>query len=113
VGQTSVSIPDQGVFVDDNSGRVYLDGKELDGISESMYRAFYILYNRRDQIISKDEFAAYVWDTDHYVGDDQRIYQLIRRTRKALGESARNPVYLETLPGRGFRLHSTPLRKGP
>lgn len=110
--ETRAAPPTEGVFVDERSGQVYLDGEELAGVSERMYRAFCILYRRRDQVVDKEEFAAYVWETEHYVGDDQRIYQLIRRVRKALGESASNPVYLETLAGRGFRLHSAPLRKG-
>ncbi len=108
---TRTAVRQQGVFVDEIGGRVYLDGVELDGISDQIYRALYILYARRDQVVDKEQFAAYVWDTEHYVGDDQRIYQLIRRVRKVLGERAKDPMYLETLAGRGFRLRSTPLRK--
>lgn len=39
---------------------------------------------------------------------DNAVQQVVARLRKALGDSARNPAYIETLPKRGYRLLVVP-----
>jgi DNA-binding winged helix-turn-helix (wHTH) protein/TolB-like protein/tetratricopeptide (TPR) repeat protein len=35
---------------------------------------------------------------------DNAVHQVVAKLRRALGDSARNPIYIETLPRRGYRL---------
>lgn len=69
------------------------------------------LCSRPRQVISKDELLAYVW-SGRFVSDDTvkaAFYQL----RKALGDSARKPRFIETLPKRGYRVLLAPVPLDP
>lgn len=57
---------------------------------------------RPGETITKDEFMAEVW-TGTIVTDDV-LARCISELRKALGDKARNPRYVETIRKRGYRL---------
>ena len=59
------------------------------------------LVRRAGRLVSKDELVAEAWN-GHHVTDDAvtvAVYEL----RKLLGDKARAPRYIETIPGRGYR----------
>src|SRR5688572_27891304 len=60
------------------------------------------LAERAGQPVSKDELTQRVWKRD-YVSDDI-VSVSIHALRKALGDDARQPRYIETIPRRGYRL---------
>lgn len=60
------------------------------------------LAGRAGQVVSRDELLTAVWP-GVVVGDDA-LTQAIIKLRKALGDDARRPEYIETLAKRGYRL---------
>lgn len=54
------------------------------------------------RVLSKEDFLASVWQ-GAFVGDEALAYS-ISELRKALGDKARDPSYIETIPRRGYRL---------
>jgi DNA-binding winged helix-turn-helix (wHTH) protein/tetratricopeptide (TPR) repeat protein len=54
--------------------------------------------------VTREELRAAVWADGTVVEFDQGLNYCIRQIRIALGDDARNPVYIETLPKRGYRL---------
>ncbi len=60
------------------------------------------LAGRPQQVVSKDELIAAVWP-DVAVSDDA-LKNAVWELRRALGDSARQPRYIETIPKRGYRL---------
>jgi Tol biopolymer transport system component/DNA-binding winged helix-turn-helix (wHTH) protein len=61
-----------------------------------------VLVEHPGQVLTKDEIRAAVW-ADRVV-DDANLAQNIAVVRKALGVEKGNPAYIETFPGRGYRL---------
>jgi DNA-binding winged helix-turn-helix (wHTH) protein len=61
-----------------------------------------LLAERADQAVSKDELIDRVWKRQ-YVTDDV-LTVTIYALRKALGDDARQPQYIETVSRRGYRL---------
>lgn len=59
------------------------------------------LAERADRVVSKDDLVAGVWE-GRYVTDDV-LTVTIYALRKALGDSARRPRYIETVSRRGYR----------
>ena len=55
-----------------------------------------------NEVLSKDEILEAVWAGD-FVGEEALTYS-ISELRKALGDTARDPSYIETIPRRGYRL---------
>jgi len=62
-----------------------------------------ILLQKPGQLITRDELQQALWPLDTFVDFDKGINAAINRLREALGDSAENPRYVETLPRRGYR----------
>ena len=61
-----------------------------------------LLAKRHGEVVSKSEIIAAVWG-DVHVNDDA-LARCVFKLRKALGDDARDPHYVETIPKRGYRL---------
>lgn len=67
-----------------------------------------LLADRAGQVVGREELLSAVWPGT-VVGDDA-LSQAIIKLRKALGDSAKSPQYIETIPKRGYRLVATAKR---
>ena len=61
------------------------------------------LASRPGRVVSRDELQAAVWGGDTFVDFDQGLNYCIKEIRAALSDSAETPLYVETLPRRGYR----------
>ena len=55
-----------------------------------------------DEPLSQDALMQLVWPGQ--VVSDSSVYQAVAQLRKALGDTAANPVYIERVSGKGYRL---------
>jgi serine/threonine protein kinase len=62
-----------------------------------------MLLSRPGELILREEIRSRLWPNDTIVEFDHSINTAVRRLRLALGESADNPQYIETLARRGYR----------
>lgn len=60
------------------------------------------LARRPGEVVSAEQILDDVW-RGQVVGDNS-VYQAMARLRRALGDDAQNPTYIETVPKRGYRL---------
>lgn len=61
-----------------------------------------LLHRHRGQVVSKDLLISSVWKLQ--VVSDHSITVVISNLRQALGDDPKNPIYIETIPKRGYRL---------
>jgi Tol biopolymer transport system component/DNA-binding winged helix-turn-helix (wHTH) protein len=61
------------------------------------------LINAPGRVISRDELQQQLWQTSTFVDFDHGLNSAMNRLRQVLGDSADQPRYIETLPGRGYR----------
>lgn len=61
------------------------------------------LLERPGQIVTRDELQRRLWSSDVFVDFDSGLNTAANRLRIALGDSADNPRYIETLPRVGYR----------
>ena len=54
-------------------------------------------------LVTREELRKRLWATDTFVDFDHSLNTAIKRLRDALGDSADNPVFIETLSRRGYR----------
>ncbi len=81
--------------------RAYLDGKELD-LQPKAIRLLCYLITHPEELLTRERLLDAVWGWDYPIGTrtvDTRIAEL----RKALGDDPQNPIYIETIPGQGYR----------
>lgn len=62
-----------------------------------------MLLERPGEVIPREELRRRLWPTDTFVDFDHGVNTAINRLREALGESAENPRFVETLSRRGYR----------
>lgn len=70
-------------------------------------RLLALLIANSGQLVSREDIRRAIWPDDH-VEFDQALHFCVRQIRAALGESAAQPRYIETLPRRGYRLMVEP-----
>ncbi len=81
-------------------------------IQDLPFRALKLLLSRPNEVITREEFRQTLWPGDVFVDFDLGIRGAIKRLRDALGDSADNPIFVETVDRRGYRwiapTHSEP-----
>jgi TolB-like protein len=63
-----------------------------------------MLLEREGKIVTREEIKSRLWPDDTVVDFDSSINATIKALRRALGDSADSPRYIETLARRGYRL---------
>jgi len=92
-----------GVFEADlRSGELRRNGARVK-IQELPFRALRLLLSRPGHIFTRDEFRQALWPEGVFVDFDHGISSAINRLRDALGDSAAQPVFIQTVGRRGYR----------
>jgi eukaryotic-like serine/threonine-protein kinase len=73
-------------------------------LREQVFQVLLMLVEREGKIVTREEIKGRLWANDTVVDFDQSINATIKTLRRALGDSANNPRYIETLARRGYRL---------
>jgi DNA-binding winged helix-turn-helix (wHTH) protein/Tfp pilus assembly protein PilF len=113
----SVGILRFGVFEADlRSGELRKNGAKVK-IQDLPFRALKLLLSRPNEILTREELRRALWPEDVFVDFDHGISSAINRLRDALGDSAENPIFVETVERKGYRwiapVHSTVARLQP
>ena len=75
-------------------------------------KALAVLLQSAGEIVSRETLKQALWKDDVHVDFDRGLAYVIGQVRSALGDSADNPRFIETLPKRGFRFIA-PLSSAP
>jgi TolB-like protein/Tfp pilus assembly protein PilF len=65
-----------------------------------------LLVERRGELVTREEMAARLWGNGVHVDAESGIHTAIRKLRAALKDSAGKPVFVETVPAKGYRFIS-------
>ena len=87
--------------VDARGNQLSRDG-ETTRLEPKVIEILVYLARRAGQVVGREELLSAVWP-GVIVGDDA-LTQAIIKLRKALGDEARDPTYIETISKRGYRL---------
>ena len=66
-------------------------------------RALALLLTRAGDVVLRDEMREAIWGAETHVDYDRGLAYCIGQVRSALGDSAEQPRFVQTLPKRGFR----------
>ncbi|MEM8934751.1 MAG: transcriptional regulator, partial [Acidobacteriota bacterium] len=70
-----------------------------------------VLASRDGEVVSKDEVLAAVWPGTFV--SDQVLANAVWELRRAFGDDARSPRFIQTVPKRGYRLLAEVLPEAP
>src|ERR1700693_647560 len=96
-----------GVFeVDRRAGELRRNGARVK-LQEQPFQILALLLERPGEVVSREELQGRLWPADTFVDFDHSLNAAIRRLRDALGDSAENPRFVETVARRGDRFLAT------
>lgn len=72
-------------------------------LSPQPFRILAMLAGSSGQIVTREEIRQQVWGGETYVDFEHGMNQCIKQIRTVLGDNTDNPVYVETLPRKGYR----------
>src|SRR6184192_2174361 len=92
-----------GVFeVDLPAGRIRRNGLRVH-LQDQPFRVLAMLLERPGEVVTREDLRARLWPSDTFVDFDHGLNAAVKRLRDALGDSAENPRFVETLARRGYR----------
>jgi len=91
-----------GLFSLDATAKVLLKGEQPVPITRKAIETLLVLVENAGQVVPKEEMFKAIWP-DRVV-DEANLTQNIAMVRRALGAERGSPAYIETFPGRGYRL---------
>jgi TolB-like protein/DNA-binding winged helix-turn-helix (wHTH) protein/tetratricopeptide (TPR) repeat protein len=92
-----------GVFeADSRTGELRKQGRALK-LRGRPFDILILLLARNGDVISREELRNALWPADTFVDFDHGLNSAMNRLRDALGDTAENPRFVETLPRRGYR----------
>jgi DNA-binding winged helix-turn-helix (wHTH) protein/Tol biopolymer transport system component len=71
-----------------------------------------MLLENPGRLVTREELKKKLWPSDTFVDFDLSLNRAVNRLREALGDSAENPRFVETLPRRGYRFIAPVARDG-
>lgn len=87
---------------DVRSGELRKNGSKLK-IQEQPFQVLAMLLEKTGEVVTRDELRQRLWPADTFVDFDHSLNTAINKLRDALGDSAANPRFIETLAKRGYR----------
>jgi len=84
------------------SGEVRKAGVRI-RVQQQPLKLLEVLLEHPGEVITREELRSRVWPNESFGDFDQAVNIAIAKLRSALGDSAENPRYIETLPKRGYR----------
>src|SRR6516165_6400714 len=88
--------------VDAHAGELRKQGKRVK-LQDQPLQVLEVLLHRPGEVVTREEVRSQIWPQDTFVDFDNSLNTAINKLREALGDSADNPRFIETLPRRGYR----------
>ncbi len=85
-----------------DSGELLRDGSPVTTLQPQPVRVLALLAGRSGEVVGREEIRQLVWG-EAFVDFDASLNFCVKQIRRALGDSATAPRYIETLPRRGYR----------
>jgi DNA-binding winged helix-turn-helix (wHTH) protein len=92
-----------GAFELDMAAQQLLKNGRTVRVQPQPFKLLCLLVSLRGQLVTREQIQAALWGADTFVDVDQGVNFAIKQVRDALGEDADHPLYIQTVPKRGYR----------
>lgn len=79
-----------------SGARLKLQGK--------VYQVLAALLEKPGEVVTREELRQRLWPSDTHVNYDANVNTTVNKLRQALGDSTEKPLYIETIPRKGYCL---------
>jgi Tol biopolymer transport system component/DNA-binding winged helix-turn-helix (wHTH) protein len=88
--------------LDAHSGELRRNGTKL-RLQDKPFLVLRKLLDSAGAVVAREDLHAALWPADTFVDFDTSLNSAIKRLREVLGDSADTPIFIETIPRRGYR----------
>jgi len=67
------------------------------------FRLLCLLAGQPSRVVTREDIRLTLWTSDTFVDFEQGVNFAIKQVREALGEDADHPIYIQTVPKRGYK----------
>lgn len=92
----------RGFEVNLTSGELHKDGLKL-ALPPMAFGVLKALIERPGEVVTREELRARLWAAESFGEFDDSLNHAVNKLRRALGDSAEHPQFIETLPRFGYR----------
>src|SRR5438067_3112182 len=83
-----------------NGSRLKLQGK--------VYQVLLTLLEKPGEVVTREELRMRLWPSDTHVNFDANVNTTVNKLRQILGDSTEKPMYIETIPRKGYSFMGEP-----
>jgi TolB-like protein/Flp pilus assembly protein TadD len=98
--------------VDLAAGRLLKHGIRIH-LREQSFRVLELLLAHPGDVVTREDLRRVLWPADVFVDFENNLNAAVARLREALGDSAEQPHFIETLPKRGYRFIAPVIQPAP
>ena len=92
--------------IDVKAGELRRDGTVIP-LQDLPFRLLTALVERPGEVVSRTELTERLWGSETFVDATAGLNTAVAKLRDALGDNADQPLYIETIPKRGYRFVAT------
>jgi eukaryotic-like serine/threonine-protein kinase len=85
-----------------HAGEIRKSGSRIK-LQDQPFRVLEILLEHRGELVTREELQSRIWPEESFGDFDHAVNVAVGKLRAALGDSAENPSFIETVPRRGYR----------
>ena len=89
--------------IDQQRQEVTRDGSRLK-LQGKVYQVLLTLLEKPGEVVTREELRYRLWPVDTHVNYDANVNTTVNKLRQALGDSSDKPLYIETIPRKGYCL---------
>jgi DNA-binding winged helix-turn-helix (wHTH) protein len=89
--------------VDQHRQEVTKNGVRLK-VQGKVYQVLLALIEKQGEVVTREELRIRLWPADTHVNYDANVNTTVNKLRQALGDSSDKPLYIETIPRKGYCL---------
>ena len=93
--------------IDNTKHEVLKNGKSID-LTLKEFELLYLLIKNKGKVLTRDSLLDRVWGYEYY-GETRTVDVHVRHLRQKIEDDDKNPKYIETIRGIGYRFNDIPV----
>lgn len=93
-----------GPFQIDQQRQEITKGGERLKLQGKVYQVLLALMEKPGEVVTREELRLRLWPAETHVNYDANVNTTVNKLRLALGDSSEKPIYIETIPRKGYCL---------
>ncbi len=93
----------RGIRIDNATHEFYLNEKKIN-LTKTEFSLLWLLCSNRGSVLKNDDLFRKIWNMDYFDKDNNTIMVHIRHLREKMGDTSKNPKYIRTIYGVGYKI---------